>query len=153
LNLLAGQKSKQLQEQLLNADTVERRISLLDNYISGLIAVSKNICPMIEYAANRISRNPSKSILGLVQKELFTTERTFQRLFEKNIGIAPGIYRRVCQFNNAFQKLNNRNFNSLTDIAFENGYADQSHYIRSFKEFTNLTPKDYLNLGSRPQSK
>jgi AraC-like DNA-binding protein len=69
-------------------------------------------------------------------------------MFEKNIGIAPNLYRRICQFNSAFQQLNNRKYCKLSDIAFENGYADQSHYIRAFKEFTNLTPKDYLNFGS-----
>ncbi|HEX6428081.1 MAG TPA: AraC family transcriptional regulator, partial [Niastella sp.] len=56
-------------------------------------------------------------------------------------------FRRIWQFNNAFQQLNNRQFNKLTDIAFANGYADQSHYIRAFKEFTGITPKEYLKFG------
>lgn len=150
LKLLAPKKTIKLQEQLLNSDTIENRIILLDNYISNLIANSKSDCPIIKYAANKIASNPSKEVLILVQKELHITERTFQRMFEKNIGIAPNLYRRVCQFNSAFQQLNNRNYLKLSDIAFKNGYADQSHYIRSFKEFTNLTPKDYLNFGSRP---
>jgi len=83
-----------------------------------------------------------------VQQELFVTERTFQRMFEKNVGIPPNQYRRICQFNTAFRQLQLRKFNKLTDIAFENGYADQSHYIRSFREFTGITPKDYLNFGN-----
>jgi AraC-like DNA-binding protein len=37
----------------------------------------------------------------------------------------------------------------LSDIAFENGYADQSHYVRAFKEFTNITPKDYLKFAEQ----
>ncbi|MEO5891901.1 MAG: helix-turn-helix domain-containing protein [Ferruginibacter sp.] len=78
------------------------------------------------------------------------TERTFQRKFEKNIGIAPNLYRRICQFNAAFQQLNNRHYQKLSGIAFQNGHADQSHYVRSFKEFTNLLPTDYLNFGAQP---
>jgi AraC-like DNA-binding protein len=38
-------------------------------------------------------------------------------------------------------------FDNLTDVAFENDFADQSHFIRSFKEFTQLTPKDYIKSG------
>ncbi len=147
-NLLSRQKTIELQEQLLNAESVEMMISLLDNYISTLINNAKNDSLIIKYAADKIALNPSKEALILAQKELHITERTFQRLFENNIGIAPNLYRRVCQFNSAFQQLNNKNYHKLSDIAFENGYADQSHYIRSFKEFTNLTPKDYLNFGS-----
>lgn len=82
------------------------------------------------------------------QKELFVTERTFQRLFEKSVGLSPNQFRKINQFNKAFQQLNRRQFSSFADIAFENGYADQSHYIRTFKEFTGLTPKEYLDLIS-----
>ncbi|MES2003331.1 MAG: helix-turn-helix domain-containing protein [Bacteroidota bacterium] len=148
LNLLSAQKTNLLQEQLLNAGPVENRIALLDKYVSNLIAHSNNNNPIIQYATTQIAHNPSKEILLSVQKELHVTERTFQRMFENNIGIAPNLYRRICQFNAAFQQLNNRNYTKLSDIAFENGYADQSHYIRAFREFTNLTPKDYLNFGS-----
>ena len=148
LDLLAPKKIRVLQEQLLNSDTLENMIHLLDNFIFNLITLSKKDSPIVKYVTEKIVHDPSKKVLGLVQKELHVTERTFQRLFEKHIGIAPNIYRRICQFNNAFQQLNNRNFHKLTDIAFENGYTDQSHYIRAFREFTNLTPTDYLDLGA-----
>ena len=150
LDLLVPKKTILLREQLLNAGSTENIITLLDNYISDLISGSKGDNPIIKYATTKIAHNPSKQVLISVQKELHITERTFQRMFEKNIGIAPNLYRRVCQFNSAFQQLNNRNYHKLSDIAFENGYADQSHYIRAFKEFTDLTPKDYLNFGSQP---
>jgi AraC-like DNA-binding protein len=71
-------------------------------------------------------------------------------MFERHIGLTPNMYRRVSQFNSAFWQLNSRQFSKLSDIAFHNGYADQSHYIRSFKEFTNLTPGEYLNFGANP---
>jgi len=64
------------------------------------------------------------------------------------VGVAPNLYRRICQFNTAFVQLNRRRHQKLSDIAFQNGYADQSHYIRSFKEFTHITPSEYLKFGS-----
>src|SRR3546814_20745440 len=87
--------------------------------------------------------------LALVQKDFCLTERTLQRQFRNVIGIAPNLYRRICQFNAGFQQLNTRQFSKLADIAFENGYADQIHYIRVFKEFTHTTPKDYLTWPFR----
>jgi AraC-like DNA-binding protein len=148
LNLLLPKTSTELQESLLNAATLKEMICLLDNFIISLINRSKTECPLIKYATTKIANDPSKESLVLVQKELHITERTFQRLFEKNIGVAPNLYRRICQFNNAFTQLNNRRQQKLSDIAYQNGYADQSHYIRSFKEFTNITPKEYLQFGS-----
>jgi len=34
---------------------------------------------------------------------------------------------------------------SITDIGLEAGYFDQSHFIREFKSYTDLTPKQYQN--------
>ncbi|MFV8347795.1 AraC family transcriptional regulator [Flavobacterium sp. ZB4P13] len=35
---------------------------------------------------------------------------------------------------------------SLTDISFECGFADQSHFIRTFKQQTGFLPKKFQNL-------
>lgn len=147
LNLLSLQRSIELQERLLNAGSVQSMISLLDDFIFSLITNARTECPLIKYATTKIANDPSKESLVVVQKELHITERTFQRMFEKNTGIAPNLYRRICQFNSAFTQLNTRRHHKLSDIAFQNGYADQSHYIRSFREFTNITPKEYLRFG------
>lgn len=146
-------KITDLEKQLLHTGSTKVRLALLDQFISGLIAEAKDDPPAVQYAANKIAREPAPEILLTVQKELHVTERTFQRMFEKNIGISPNLYRRVCQFNSAFQQLNNRNFSRLSDLAFQNGYADQSHFVRSFKEFTHLLPTEYLRFGESVESK
>lgn len=148
LNLLFPQNSNLLQERLLNAGSTKEMLSLLDDFIYRLIIKSKTECSLIKYATTQIADNPSKKSLIRVQRELHITERTFQRMFEKSVGVSPNLYRRICQFNAAFTQLNNRNHLKLSDIAFQNGYADQSHYIRSFREFTQITPKEYLQFGA-----
>lgn len=147
LNLVQHQNANLLQEKLLNSRTVEEMISILDDFIFTLTTKIQTNSKLIKYATKLIAEKPSKEILKKVQDELYVTERTFQRLFEDNIGVSPNQYRRIAQFNSAFQQLNQQQFNLFSDIAFDNNYSDQSHFIRAFKEFTNLTPKEYLNLG------
>ena len=125
-------------------------ILVLDNYLCSLIPKNSRDKPLIEYGAEKIFNSPSKLILSEIQKDICVTERTFQRMFEKNIGVSPNQFRKIHQFNRAFRQLNKRQFQNLSDVAYDGGYADQSHYIRSFKEFTNLTPNEYLNFGSHP---
>ena len=143
-NLLS--KKTNLQEQLLNSGTVNEMIFFLDNYIFSLIPKSKTDNSLIEYAVGKICDSPTKNILTNIQKDIFVTERRLQRMFEKNIGVSPNQFRKIQQFNKAFCQLNNSQFQNLSDIAYDNAYADQSHYIRAFKEFTNITPKEYLDL-------
>ena len=144
LNLLPASIRTNLQEQLLNAASTSEMITLLDNYIFSLTTKIKTDVQIIKYAVEKIAGAPSKKNLVEVQQELYMTSRTFQRMFEKNIGIIPTQYRRISQFDAAFQQLRKLQFKNLTDISFNNGYADQSHFIRAFKEFTSITPKEYL---------
>lgn len=152
LNLLSQARANELKERLLNAAGTTAMLTLLDDYIFGLITRIKSETDIIKFATSLIAHQPSKERLSAVQQKLFMTERTFERLFEKNIGIPPNLFRRICQFNAAFQQLNSRKFSKLTDVAFTNNYADQSHFIRAFKEFTHSTPKEYLQLGKKPES-
>jgi AraC-like DNA-binding protein len=91
--------------------------------------------------------NPGTEILSEMLRKLNLNERTFQRLFKKYVGVTPGHYRRICQFQVSFSQLRSNEFNKLTDVAYDNGFADQSHFIRSFREFTQTTPNDYLRTG------
>lgn len=143
-SLIKPSAAKHMQEQLLNANTVEDMMRYLNNFICKVIDNKKNNS-IIQYATNQIIKNADKVSLPALQKDLHVTERTLQRLFEKNIGVSAKLFRRIIQFNSAFQQLNKKQFIKLTDIAYENGFSDQSHFIRVFKEFTNITPSDYLN--------
>jgi AraC-like DNA-binding protein len=146
LNLISPQITAELQEKLLNAGSTNDMLNMMDSYIAKLSLNQKYDHGIIKYATDKIMASPQKEVLLQLQKEMNITERTLQRTFEKNVGITPSLYRRICQFNSAFQQLNNtRHSQKLTDIAFQHGYADQSHFIRAFKEFTNLTPSEYLN--------
>lgn len=152
INLLKPQVTIELEEKLLNCELLSDQLELLNAYIFKLISIAKKEPVIIKQATSIISEQLTKETLVLAQRELHITERTFQRLFEKQIGIAPNVYRRICQFNAAFTQLNLGKYNSLTEIAFQNGYADQSHYIRAFKDFTNITPTDYLNFSTQAPS-
>ncbi len=145
LERLFPMQSRELAEQMLNASTTEMMLSALDQFVEKLIVRQKKIESALSYAALKINSENVLVSLPDLQKELCITERTFQRMFENKIGVPPATYKRVCQFDAAFQRLRNRQFTKLSDLAYDHGYADQSHYIRAFKTFTGITPKEYLN--------
>jgi len=134
-----------LEEQLLNAASVQQRLHIMNVYMTGLIEESRGVIrePVV-YAAQAIQRSRGLLPLEKIRKEVYLSERSFRRLFEDHIGVSPKIYSRITQFDAAFRQLNATDFARLSDIAFENGYADQSHLVRSFKEFTGLSPRAYL---------
>jgi len=138
-------KSMNLVEQLVNARSLSARLRLMDAYVRKLSAASHGQDDKaIIWSTREIVKSHGLVSLKTLQSELCITERTFQRLFESHIGVPPKLFRKICQFNAAFGQFNKGQYKRLSDIAYDHGYSDQSHFIRVFKEFTLLTPGDYL---------
>jgi AraC-like DNA-binding protein len=140
-------KYNALKTQLIYANTITGKIGALDNLLVQQRIENREAYEIIQYATERIMGNPTNEILTEILAELKLNERTFQRIFKKYVGITPTQYRRISQFQLSFEQLRSRQFSKTSEVAFDNGFADQSHFIRSFKEFTHTTPHDYLQNG------
>jgi AraC-like DNA-binding protein len=147
LNTWNAHKTNALKTQLVYAASTSRKIEVLDNLLIQQLLQHKKECEIVKYATDEIMLDPGTQILSAMLSKLDLNERTFQRIFKKYVGVTPNQYRRICQFQLSFYQLRSKEFTKLTDIAYDNGFADQSHFIRSFKEFTQVTPNDYLKSG------
>jgi len=140
-------KTNALKTQLLYAKKTAEKIEVLDGLLLHQLQQQQRECEIIRQSTDRIMLDSRPEVLSEILEELKLNERTFQRIFKKFVGVTPNQYRRICQFKLSFEKLRNGNFDKLTDVAYQTGFADQSHFIRSFKEFTEITPKDYKKSG------
>lgn len=147
LHLWNAQKTMALKLQLHHSKSIKESIGIISHFISAQIQANGKECKTIRIATDRLMENSNPEALAQLLEELHLTERTFQRIFKKYVGITPNHYRRICQFYLAFSQLKGGHFDNHTDVAYTNNYFDQSHYIRSFKEFTELTPSEYLQSG------
>jgi transcriptional regulator GlxA family with amidase domain len=60
------------------------------------------------------------------------------------VGITPKLLARITRFQKALNMLETNSSKSLTTVAYEGGFYDQSHFIRDFKEFTGYNPNTYF---------
>ncbi|NSL91235.1 AraC family transcriptional regulator [Chitinophaga sp. Mgbs1] len=141
LNLVSSPKKCYLSEKLLQSTSIDNQIEILSSYLHSQISNSHvPVDGIIEYAVSRIMTSNGSVPLKELLEKLHMTERTFERKFKEYVGISPKLFSRICRFQASLQQLKNNKYTRLSDIAFENDYADQSHFIRSFKEFTGCSP-------------
>jgi len=148
LSLSRSARAMSLKERLINTSSLAKRLELMNKYLGKLIECSySSVNNTILSAAQTIQKSKGLVSLTAAQKELHVTERTLQRLFENHIGLSPKMFSRICQFSSALGRLHQNHFSGMPGIAYEHGYADQSHFIRAFKEFTNYSPLEYLRVA------
>ncbi|AWI26232.1 helix-turn-helix domain-containing protein [Flavobacterium pallidum] len=140
-------KYNELQQQLMHAKSPSEKLSLFDNLLISEFHNNKQISDIIRHATDTMMLNPDAAVLPEILNTLNINERTLQRLFKKYIGVTPTQYRRACQFQLSFGQLHANRFDKISDVAFDSGFSDQSHFIRSFREFTSITPNDYVKNG------
>ena len=74
-----------------------------------------------------------------------TNYTSLNRSFTKILGITAKKFERLIKFRKAIKALINSP-ERLTDVVVDSGYFDQSHFIKEFKHYMDMSPSAYLNL-------
>ncbi|GAA5023839.1 hypothetical protein GCM10011506_06970 [Marivirga lumbricoides] len=126
-------------------ENTNKQIQIISDYVLELVKNSSvNPDNAIKLAVSTIINTRGVLLIKELRKHLFITERTFERRFAKEIGVTPKQFANIIQFSFSLNQIKESDYTSFTNIAYENGFADQSHFIRTFKKFTGATPKEML---------
>jgi len=77
--------------------------------------------------------------------------RSLQRMFRREVGIAPKEMIRRYRLMEAAERLAKEPSLSGSDLALSLGYADQAHFIRDFKAVTGEPPETYRKRQDTPR--
>lgn len=128
--------------------SAEEGMALLgDHLINGKAAHQALHDPLIAEAAARIIGANGDLELHPLYAEAGITERTFERRFKQSVGLTPRLFARIRRFQHTLGRMRSGDFTKLSDVAYAADYADQSHYIRSFREFTGIAPLEFRRDG------
>lgn len=143
---LFGAPSLKLEEALSRQTPVTAKIDLLNTFFIEWLA-DKNVVKQVITASSVefIVANRGNVSVGHLVKHVGYTERHVERSFNECIGISPRKFCNIVKLHFFLKLLNDKDSQqSLTSIAYEAGYADQSHLVKEFRKYTGLVPTDYL---------
>ncbi|WP_118973288.1 helix-turn-helix transcriptional regulator [Taibaiella koreensis] len=148
-DLISRQQGFLLAEQMAARIPAAEKIALLSQYLFFLVRKHSHPAHQsMEYLLAHIVKASGKISIKEMQEQLRLSERSMERRFQQYIGMSPKLFTRICRFQASLSQLRQYDFNKLSDLAYDNEFADQSHLIRTFKEFTGATPAQYLKQTS-----
>lgn len=106
----------------------------------------EKLMPYFAGAMRLIRTNPEEMpSLDNLSEQLYVCKRQLQRTFIDKLGFGPKAYSRMLRFSNAIHYLSAFPDAKMTEVAYDFGYADQSHFIREFRDFTGCNPKSFFS--------
>ena len=130
--------------QLRKTETPDEIVLILSSYFNDLLQhASLNPDYRIKLATNLILKSNGRISIKALREQLCIGERTFERHFLKEIGVTPKQFAKIIQFSSSMNQITENDYLHLTEIGYQNGFADQSHFIRTFKRYTGKTPREF----------
>ncbi len=144
-----GEKGKQLEEEVFAAIDNLTRIKLIETFLLSFLTDPTIINAITKSCVEAILQSQGQlPVLELADK-MNVNRRNLERKFISAIGMSPKQLSRVVRLQTAIKMLQQNNFTNLTSLAYENGYYDQAHFIKDFKEFTGISPRQFFTANMK----
>lgn len=72
------------------------------------------------------------------------TQKHLINQFKKHFGLTPKVLHRIYRFNEILQEIHTNKRISWSQITYQFGYTDQSHFIKEFNEFSGFNPQEFI---------
>ncbi|MCJ0743097.1 AraC family transcriptional regulator [Pedobacter montanisoli] len=145
LTELFGEKGNDIAQKILTASTTHKRITLIETFLSEYLANTDVINDIVKSVVDTIITANGQLSIHEISEQQNINRRKLERNFALAIGLSPKQLSKTIRLQATLKLLLNKQFASFTHLAYEAEYYDQAHFIKDFKEFTGLTPKEFYN--------
>jgi AraC-like DNA-binding protein len=142
-----GNEGLILKNDIVNAGGNDKRVEILSQFLFGKMKYTIDRDDGVCAGVQQIVRHKGGLSIDTLINDIGISGRQFDRRFIKGVGIPPKVFSRLIRFHSTLQLPRQMAVKNLTELALYAGYYDQSHFIREFKTFSGLSPKDYFKLG------
>ena len=139
-----GADARRLHHRIVEAPTVEAKFRTLADALMARMPRTPQRHPAVSLALDRFHRAPEGARVGVIAAESGLCRRRFIEVFVEEVGFTPKLYLRLLRFNRVLDRVYGASEVDWSEIAYLHGYADQPHFNREFREFSGLTPSQYL---------
>ncbi len=133
-----GGDARRLSERIQSATTWEERFRLLDAFVVDRCARGPEPSPEVREAWERLEQSGGTSTIREIARDVGWSHKHLITKFKQQVGVAPRLAARLLRLARVWRLIDTDQ--GWARIAAESGYADQSHLVREFRQFTGTTP-------------
>ena len=142
---LFGQEGIKLEYEVLKMQGLECKISVIESFLLKLLKTSATPDNITRSFVDTIVRAQGQVEVTDFLNTFHLKRRQLERRFNSTIGVSPKQLAKIVRLQSTLKMLDQKKFSSLTALAYENGYYDQAHFIRDFKEYSGFSPKAFFS--------
>jgi AraC-like DNA-binding protein len=155
LGELLGRPAAELQEQVLEAADAPAALCQVDAFLTARLRAMRRRRPVrlggaelqdaaVGAALAAIERSAGRLRVIELAREAGIGVRQLERRFRDRVGLSPKRLATIVRFQRAFGAIAAGSDATLTEIAHDSGYFDQSHFIRDFRRLAGCSPSRFF---------
>lgn len=144
VQLFETENANDLEQKIIRAESTEQRIRIIEKFLLNRLNNEETINKIVKNTVDSLLSTNGTASINSILKDNLSKRRQLERNFKKQIGVSPKQLGKVIRLQTALKMLLDQKSENLTDIAYKSEYFDQAHFIKDFKEFTGINPKEFL---------
>ena len=145
LEKLFGKEGREIEQEILGTKTTSGKIKHIETFLMKRLADTVTIDRIVKSTVEVILTANGQLSIDELSKKTSINRRQLERKFSSAIGLSPKQLSKTIRLQATLKMLLSNQFTNLTELAYQNEYYDQAHFIKDFKEFTGVTPKEFYS--------
>ncbi|MGX5687961.1 helix-turn-helix domain-containing protein [Arcticibacter tournemirensis] len=142
---IAGYGFEKFEEAYYHSSSLEERMKVTVSFLSEKMHTYSYPKVLLDIQ-NYIDRRGNLTVRDIMDDYAVRLNyKWLERNFKKHLGISPQNYLLIRRFLNAYIDLDSLTSKDLLEIAIDNGYYDDNHFIKDFRRFSGVPPKAYFS--------
>lgn len=142
-NEVGFQHSARICERLKETQGISERLSLLENELLLMLTAPDHDLEKFRLLFDSLKNESSLSLNEFCRQHAISI-RQLERMYAKYVGLAASTYSTLNRFHGSLNQMLNGAYNKLSDLAYDQNYFDQMHFIKDFKRFSGNTPREFM---------
>ncbi len=144
---ILGSEMNDLLDQLQSAKDDIIRIHIVENMLLERLIERLPVCDGVDAAASTIIDRYGNVQVSDILVGSCMSRRKFERYFLRKVGISPKFYARIRRYGYICSLIAGKRSVAWDQLLYRVGFYDQSHFIKDFKEFSGVSPNQYLHTN------